>query len=90
MLHDAFFKNQKKPKVTAHGEVYYEGKEYEIRMKDFKPGHLSPALRTALGISEGVPPPWLDNMQKYGPPPAYPNLKIPGVNIPMPHKTSTA
>ena len=29
-------------------------------------------------------------MQKYGPPPAYPNLKIPGVNIPMPPKTSNA
>lgn len=90
VLHDAFFKNQAKPKMTAHGDVYYEGKEYEIRMKDFKPGHLSPALRTALGIQEGVPPPWLYNMQKYGPPPAYPNLKIPGVNIPMPPKTSNA
>ena len=88
VLHDAFFKNQSKPKTTAHGDVYYEGKEYEIRMKDFKPGHLSPALRTALGIQEGVPPPWLYTMQKYGPPPAYPNLKIPGVNIPMPAKSS--
>ena len=57
-------------------------------MKDFKPGHLSPALRAALGISDGVPPPWLYNMQKFGPPPAYPNLKIPGVNIPMASKTS--
>ena len=90
VLHDAFFKNQKKPKTTAHGDVYYEGKEYEIRMKDFKPGHLSPALRNALGIQEGMPPPWLYTMQKYGPPPAYPNLKIPGVNIPMPSKNSNA
>jgi len=23
-------------------------------------------------------------MQRFGPPPAYPNLKIPGVNIPIP------
>jgi len=23
-------------------------------------------------------------MQRYGPPPAYPNLKVPGVNIPIP------
>ena len=23
-------------------------------------------------------------MQRYGPPPAYPNLKIPGVNAPIP------
>jgi hypothetical protein len=23
-------------------------------------------------------------MQRYGPPPAYPNLKIPGVNMPIP------
>jgi splicing factor 3B subunit 2 len=24
------------------------------------------------------------NMQRFGPPPAYPGLKIPGVNIPVP------
>ena len=53
-------------------------------MKDFKPGHLSPALQAALGISENCPPPWLYNMQKYGPPPNYVNLKIPGVNMLMP------
>jgi splicing factor 3B subunit 2 len=23
-----------------------------------------------------VPPPWLINMQRYGPPPSYPNLKV--------------
>ena len=84
VLHDAFFKNQEKPKQTEHGEVYYEGKEYEIKMKDFKPGHLSPALQAALGITENCPPPWLYNMQKYGPPPSYVNLKIPGVNMLMP------
>ena len=27
---------------------------------------------------------WLINMQRYGPPPAYPNLKIPGLNAPIP------
>lgn len=31
VLHDAFFKYQKKPKMTIHGDVYYEGKEYEVR-----------------------------------------------------------
>lgn len=41
-LHNAFFKHQKKPLMTNHGEMYYEGKEYEIRMKDFKPGRISP------------------------------------------------
>lgn len=37
---------------------------------------------------EGVPPPWLLNMQRYGPPPAYPNLKIPGLNAPIPEGAS--
>ena len=87
ILHDAFFKNQKKPQITNHGDVYYEGKEYEIRMKDFKPGAISPALRNALGIQEKTPPPWLISMQKYGPPPAYPNLKIPGVNMLIPFQS---
>ena len=49
-----------------------------------KPGRLSAELIAALGITENAPPPWIMNMQRYGPPPAYPNLKIPGVNIPIP------
>lgn len=31
VLHDAFFKFQTKPKVTGHGDLYYEGKEFEVR-----------------------------------------------------------
>jgi splicing factor 3B subunit 2 len=85
-LHDAFFKFQKKPKLTIHGDLYYEGKEYEIRMRGYKPGRISPELRHALGIPDNSPPPWLINMQRYGPPPAYPNLKIPGVNAPIPEQ----
>ena len=37
---------------------------------------------------DGVPPPWLLNVQRYGPPPAYPNLKIPGLNAPIPEGAS--
>merc|ERR1712062_53515 len=88
-LHDAFFKWQTKPRMTYHGDLYYEGKEFEIRLKEKKPGDLSDDLRTALGMPVGpnahkVPPPWLIAMQRYGPPPSYPNLKIPGLNAPIP------
>lgn len=88
-LHDAFFKWQTKPRMTIHGDLYYEGKEYETRLKEKKPGELSDELRTALGMPIGpncqkVPPPWLIAMQRYGPPPSYPNLKIPGLNAPIP------
>jgi splicing factor 3B subunit 2 len=31
-----------------------------------------------------MPPPWLANMQRFGPPPSYPTLRIPGVNAPIP------
>ena len=31
VLHDAFFKYQKKPKMTGHGDLYYEGKEFEVK-----------------------------------------------------------
>ena len=31
VLHDAFFKYQTKPKLTNHGDLYYEGKEYEVK-----------------------------------------------------------
>lgn len=88
-LHDAFFKWQTKPKMTIHGDLYYEGKEFETRLKEKKPGDLSNELRMALGMPTGpnahkCPPPWLIAMQRYGPPPSYPNLKIPGLNAPIP------
>jgi len=84
VLHDAFFKYQTKPKLTIHGDLYYEGKEFEITLKEKRPGHTSDDLKRALGMPEGAPPPWLINMQRYGPPPSYPNLKIPGLNAPIP------
>jgi len=84
VLHDAFFKHQRPPKLTGMGELYYEGKEYEAHIENLRPGVLSPELREALGMSEGAPPPWLINMQRYGPPPSYPNLKISGLNAPIP------
>ncbi|XP_030636702.1 splicing factor 3B subunit 2 [Chanos chanos] len=92
-LHDAFFKWQIKPKLTIHGDLYYEGKEFETRLKEKKPGDLSDELRIALGMPTGpnshkVPPPWLIAMQRYGPPPSYPNLKIPGLNAPIPEGCS--
>ena len=82
ILYDAFFKYQTKKRLTKLGEVYYEGKETDKRMSKFKPGKLSRNLRNALGISASTIPPFVQNMQRYGPPPAYPFLKIPGVNIP--------
>lgn len=92
-LHDAFFKWQTKPRMTIHGDLYYEGKEYETRLKEKKPGDLSEELRIALGMPVGpnahkIPPPWLIAQQRYGPPPSYPNLKIPGLNAPIPEGTS--
>jgi len=85
ILHNAFFKYQSKPKLTVHGDIYYEGREDEVKMRSYKPGRVSEELRIALGISEYAPPPWIINMQRYGPPPSYPNLKIPGVNCPLPN-----
>ncbi|KAK3587750.1 hypothetical protein CHS0354_042705 [Potamilus streckersoni] len=92
-LHDAFFRHQNKPKMTVHGDLYYEGKEFETKLKEKKPGNLSDDLRTALGMpigpgAEKVPPPWLIAMQRYGPPPSYPNLKIPGLNGAIPEGCS--
>lgn len=84
MLHDAFFKHQKPPPLTGVGELYYEGKEFEARVTHCRPGELSESLRTALGMGDNAPPPWLINMQRYGPPPSYPNLRVPGLNAPIP------
>lgn len=83
-LYEAFFKHQTKPELTRYGEVYYEGKEYETNLRHLRPGEMSDELRQALGIPPGYPPPWLMQMQRWGPPKAYPNLKLPGVNAPLP------
>eukprot|EP00053_Salpingoeca_punica_P016778 m.159603 g.159603 ORF g.159603 m.159603 type:complete len:665 (-) comp17043_c1_seq1:136-2130(-) len=88
-LHDAFFRWQTKPKMTIHGDIYYEGKEFEVKMTSKRPGKLSDELKIALGMptepdAAPLPPPWLLHMQRFGPPPSYPNLKIPGLNAPIP------
>ena len=91
ILHDAFFKYQRKSKLTNFGELYYEGREYEIKLKHLQPGKLTDRLKKALGMpitEKDVPPPWLINMQQFGPPPSYPNLKIPGLNAPIPDGAS--
>lgn len=87
-LHDAFFKWQTRPKLSIHGDLYYEGKEFEKKFKK-KPGELSNDLRRALGMPTGAnahryPPPWLSAMKRHGPPPSYPYLRIPGLNCPFP------
>ena len=52
MLHDAFFKYQTKPKLTPLGDMYYEGKEFEARVENAKPGVLSEDLRRCVGGGE--------------------------------------
>ena len=88
VLHDAFFKWQTKPPLSCPGEVYYEGKEFEVHLKEKRPGFLSASMKAALGMPEGAPPPWLINMQRYGPPPSYPNLRVAGLNAPIPEGAS--
>lgn len=83
-LYEAFFRRQTKPELTRYGEVYYEGKEYETNLRHLRPGELSEELKEALNIPPGAPPPWLINQQRFGPPPSYPALKIPGLNAPPP------
>lgn len=83
-LYEAFFRFQTKPELTRYGEVYYEGKEYETNLRHLRPGEISDELKEALNIPPGAPPPWLLNQQRFGPPPSYPALKIPGLNAPLP------
>ncbi|EFW98483.1 splicing factor subunit 145kd [Grosmannia clavigera kw1407] len=83
-LYDAFFRFQTKPSLTRFGDVYYEGKEWEAEFRNFKPGEISESLQEALNMPPGFPPPWLLQQQRMGPPPSYPNLKIPGLNALLP------
>lgn len=86
-VRDAFFKHQTKPRLYRYGEVYYEGKENNrVDWSQYRPGEesMTQELRNALGIAAGAPPPWIIQMQKFGPPPSYPGLRIRGVNAPAP------
>ncbi|KAG5498568.1 hypothetical protein JKF63_02854 [Porcisia hertigi] len=69
--------------LSRCGDVFYEGK---WRPKAHQtPGVLSKRLRQALGIGPTAPPPWLYSMQTMRRlPPAYPDLRIPGLNAPIP------
>lgn len=86
-LHDAFFKHQKKPKLYAFGELYYEGREKNDANRDMikhmRPGKISRALRAAVGLPEAQnsPPPWVVLMNELGKPPAYVDCVIPGVDV---------
>lgn len=48
----------------------------DVQIRGAKAGVLSEELRRALGMGETSPPPWLINMQRYGLPPSYPDLKV--------------
>lgn len=85
VLHDAFFIHSTKPHLTQFGDLYYEGKEFEFKFRNIRPGRLSQRLKDALGMQPNWPPPWLIRMQKYGPPPSYPYLRVPGVNSQIPN-----
>ena len=50
VLHDAFFVHQKKPKMTIHGDIYFEGKEDEVKMRSYKPGKISDELRVKIWL----------------------------------------
>ncbi|KAI0462968.1 hypothetical protein LJB42_003772 [Komagataella kurtzmanii] len=79
-LHDAFTKFQTKPPMLAFGDVYYEGRGSEtFELENFVPGKVSSRLRTALGIANHEKPPWVAQMAKLEPPPAYPNMDADGV-----------
>ena len=84
LLYNAFYRDQTKPPLTRFGDMYFENKELMPSARNIRPGRISEKLREALGMMENSPPPWLFKMQKLGPPPSYPNLKIPGLNAPLP------
>ena len=50
VLHDAFFKHQTKPPLTSPGDLYYEGKEFEAKNQEHKPGNISPELREVRSL----------------------------------------
>ena len=61
--------------ALTHVTRHTRARHARAQVKNARPGVLSDELREALGMGDGAPPPWLINMQRYGPPPSYPNLR---------------
>ena len=71
--------------LTQYGDVYVQYKDMRARFNRFKPGVMSQRLRDALDMSERDPPPWIRGMQMVARlPPAYPGIRLPGINVPPP------
>lgn len=71
-----------KPRLTPFGELYKENSSLLARTV---PGIFSDRLIFALGMkSQGDPPPWLEQMKRIGPPPAFPDGVYYGVNVGLP------
>nr|CCC48356.1 putative spliceosome-associated protein [Trypanosoma vivax Y486] len=69
--------------LSRFGDIFYEGKW--LPRSKYEPGVLSQRLRAALSMGPHSPPPWLYGMQAMRRlPPAYPGLKVPGLNAPIP------
>ncbi|ORC91024.1 putative spliceosome-associated protein [Trypanosoma theileri] len=69
--------------LSPFGDVFHEGKWLPRTLVE--PGRLSARLRAALGMTAHAPPPWLYGMQAMRRlPPAYPALRVPGLNAPIP------
>lgn len=80
-LYDCIYNTENFP-ILKYGQVF--DFTWECEKTRFVPGQLTDELKTALGMTEFSPPPWLFKMQEIGPPPAYQDIKIPGVNSDIP------
>ena len=54
VLHDAFFKYQTKPKMSGHGDLYYEGKEFEVSSVLMERQWLDSALTRRTLLEDGA------------------------------------
>ena len=74
-----------KTKLSRYGDVFHEMKDVRALRNNFVPGQMSSRLKKALGMTDISPPPWIRSLQLMKRlPPSYPNIKIPGLNAPLP------
>ena len=87
--YNIFFKigaKWKQDLLLPFGDMYYENRNlyeeshWRKMIKNKIPGKLSKELREAMGLEEGQLPPWCTVMNEVGMPPAYPDMKIAGIN----------
>ena len=84
MMHSFDIKPEQKRPILAIYTMKIKNTREKRNFRVFQESYRNPCAKLLVCPTAKACLPWLLNMQRYGPPKAYPNLKLPGVNAALP------